>query len=145
MRRITQQNRITIGRRTCCRFGTDVASSPRPVIDQRLLPPDFSEFLTDGARQDVHRPAGSERHNEAYRSARKIVDWRSHLSKRSSREGGQQRNDESNFCMHVAPPLHFGSAGMVAFNESRFEYLSCQAVSLGRPWRQTSPGNRKSR
>ena len=70
LRGTSQEQRVAIRRRARRRIGPDVASGTWPVLDDELLSESLRQPLTDQARDDVRRPAGSEGNNDAHRSRR---------------------------------------------------------------------------
>src|SRR6476620_4169534 len=64
---------VAVRRRFHADFHTDTAGSSRAVIDHDLLVELLRKFLRNRARNNVVRPAGAVRRDNAHRAARVIV------------------------------------------------------------------------
>ena len=65
--RRTQQERIAVRCRTHDRFGSDIATRARPVLDDELLAEAFRQPLTHQTCEDVSRAAGVKADDQAHR------------------------------------------------------------------------------
>ena len=58
VRRIDQEQRVAVRRRTHDRLGADIAAGARPVLDDEWLAEPLRQPLTHQAREDVVAPPG---------------------------------------------------------------------------------------
>ena len=70
IRRIDQQQRVTVRRRMNCRFGADIVARARLILDEDLLAQTFRQPLRHDARRDVRAPAGGVGDDPTHRPGR---------------------------------------------------------------------------
>jgi len=63
------QDRVAVGIGACDRFGREIASGPRLVLDYNLLAPDPGQRLTQQPRREIGGAAWGKRYDQPYEAA----------------------------------------------------------------------------